>query len=48
VKVGIHGNGFVQIIDGAKEDERIVTKGGYYIKLASMSTRTQQGHGHDH
>ncbi len=47
-KVGIRGNGSVQIVDGVKEDERIVTKGGYYVKLASMSARTKQGHGHDH
>lgn len=48
VKTGIRGKGYVQIVEGIKEGERIVTKGGYYAKLASMSARMPQGHGHDH
>jgi RND family efflux transporter MFP subunit len=48
VSVGTQGNGYAQINGGIREDERVVTKGGYYVKLASLSARTQQGHGHDH
>jgi RND family efflux transporter MFP subunit len=48
VKTGIRDKGYVQIKEGIKERERIVTKGGYYVKLASMSARMPQGHGHDH
>lgn len=48
IKTGIRGNGYVQIINGLNDSERVVTKGGYYVKLASMSSRLPQGHGHDH
>lgn len=48
VKTGIRDKGYVQITEGIKETERIATKGGYYVKLASMSARMPQGHGHDH
>ncbi len=48
VKTGIRDKGYVQVVDGINGEERIVTKGGYYVKLASMSARMPQGHGHDH
>jgi RND family efflux transporter MFP subunit len=48
VKIGIKDKGYVQIAEGINERERIVTKGGYYVRLASMSARMPQGHGHDH
>ncbi len=48
VKTGVRDKGYVQIKEGIKAEERIVTKGGYYVKLASMSARMPQGHGHDH
>ena len=48
VKTGIRGNGRVQIVSGIKAAERVVVRGGYYVKLASMSSRLPQGHGHDH
>jgi RND family efflux transporter MFP subunit len=48
VKVGTRGNGYAHIREGLGEDERVVTKGGYYVKLASLSSRIQQGHGHEH
>jgi len=48
VKTVIRGGGQVQILSGVTADERVVTKGGYYVKLASMSSRLPQGHGHDH
>lgn len=48
VKTGIRGSGIVQVLSGIKEDERVVLRGGYYVKLASLSSRMPQGHGHDH
>jgi RND family efflux transporter MFP subunit len=48
VKTGIRDKGYVQIKDGINREERIVTKGGYFVKLASMSARMPQVHGHDH
>ena len=48
IRVGIRGNGSAHITEGITEGERIVTKGGYYVKLASLSSRMPQGHGHEH
>ncbi|NTU42905.1 MAG: efflux RND transporter periplasmic adaptor subunit [Nitrospirales bacterium] len=50
VKAGIRGRGSVQILSGIREDERIVLKGGYYVKLAALSSRMplDDGHGHAH
>jgi multidrug efflux pump subunit AcrA (membrane-fusion protein) len=48
VKTGIRGAGRVQIREGIREDERVVARGGYYVKLASLSARMPQGHGHEH
>ncbi len=48
IKTGIRGRGIVQIGGGVKEDERVVTKGAYYVKLASLSSRAPQGDGHAH
>ncbi len=43
---GSDGNN-VQVIAGLNEGERVVTKGAYYIKLASMSGALPE-HGHEH
>jgi RND family efflux transporter MFP subunit len=49
VKTGIRGSGVVQILSGIKEDERVVLRGGYYVKLASLSSRMPDPHaGHGH
>ncbi|MCX5717380.1 MAG: efflux RND transporter periplasmic adaptor subunit [Nitrospirae bacterium] len=49
VKTGIRGNGIVQVLSGIKEDERVVLRGGYYVKLASLSSRMPDAHaGHGH
>lgn len=48
VKVGLKGEGRVQITDGLDEEDRIVVRGGYYVKLASLSSRMPQGDGHAH
>jgi len=46
VTVGDHENGWVSIPDGLREGERVVTRGGYQVKLASSTVET--GHGHSH
>lgn len=50
VTLGVKDRGDVQILQGVKETDRIVTKGGYYVKQASqMSNKPQGAHdGHDH
>jgi cobalt-zinc-cadmium efflux system membrane fusion protein len=37
----------VQVLSGVKENERVVTKGAYQIKLATMSGK-MPAHGHEH
>jgi membrane fusion protein, heavy metal efflux system len=44
---GIRDNGHVQILSGLSEGERVVTKGAYAIRLASVSTSIP-AHGHAH
>jgi len=46
VKTGITDNGNVAILGGISEGERVVTKGAYLVKLASITTEV--GHGHTH
>ncbi len=45
--VGIRDGEFVQVLSGLAEGERVVTKGAYAIRLASVST-TIPAHGHAH
>jgi len=47
IKAGIRDSGFVQVIDGVKEGERVVTKGAYAIRLSSISG-VIPAHGHAH
>ena len=47
VTLGIRDGNFVQILAGLKEGERIVTKGAYAIRLASVSS-SLPAHGHAH
>jgi cobalt-zinc-cadmium efflux system membrane fusion protein len=47
IKAGIRDTGFVQVIDGIKEGERVVTKGAYAIRLSSISG-VIPAHGHAH
>jgi multidrug efflux pump subunit AcrA (membrane-fusion protein) len=46
VTVGAHDDGWVSILSGLEEGERIVTRGGYHVKLATTSVETGHGHGH--
>ena len=46
VVTGGHNNGWIAILKGIKAGERVVTKGGYQVKLASTSAAI--GHPHTH
>lgn len=47
VRTGIRSNGFVQILDGIKEGDRVVSRGAYEMKLASASgVIPESGHQH--
>ncbi len=47
LELGVRDNGYVEVLSGVKEGERVVTKGSYAIKLASLSPASF-GHGHGH
>lgn len=47
VKLGKRQSGLVQIIDGLKPGDRVVSKGAHLLRLASMSTSVP-AHGHVH
>ncbi len=47
LELGVRDSGFVEVKSGLMESERVVTKGAYAIKLASLSpTSFGGGHGH--
>jgi len=47
LELGIRDNGFFEVKDGVVSDERVVTKGAYFIKLASLSPESfSAGHAH--
>lgn len=48
VKIGVEDGGFVQITGGLKGDERLATRGAYYVKQAESAAKggADQGHGH--
>ena len=48
LKTGIKDGGYTEILEGVKTGERVVTVGGYQVKLASLSTSAPTGHGHEH
>jgi RND family efflux transporter MFP subunit len=47
VKLGIREADFVQVLEGLRSRERIVTRGAYLIRLAALSTQIP-AHGHVH
>ena len=47
VRLGIRDRGRVEVLDGVEPGERVVSRGNYYVKLASTSTGSI-GHGHSH
>ena len=48
LKTGIIDNGYVQVIEGLKVGERVVTVGAYQVRLAALSPESAIGHGHAH
>ena len=48
VKTGVQEGGFVQITNGLAENERIVTRGAYYVKQAATAAKGGGDHGHGH
>lgn len=48
LRTGISDNGYILATSGIAAGERVVTVGGYQIKLASLSTSVPTGHGHAH
>jgi|APEBP8051072266_1049373.scaffolds.fasta_scaffold01896_2 cobalt-zinc-cadmium efflux system membrane fusion protein len=48
LKTGTKEDGYVQILSGLKEGERVVTKGAYQVRLAALSPETAIGEGHAH
>lgn len=47
LKLGANDGSSIQVLSGIKENERVVTKGAYQIKLATMSSK-MPAHGHAH
>jgi multidrug efflux pump subunit AcrA (membrane-fusion protein) len=47
VTLGPRAGGLVQVTDGVKPGERVVTKGAFLVRLASLSTSVP-AHGHVH
>ena len=47
VKLGIRNSGMVQVLEGVRVGERVVTKGAYLIRLSTMSSAVP-AHGHVH
>lgn len=48
VTVGVSDGLNVRILDGLEIGERVVSKGAYYVKLASMSGAAPEAHNHSH
>ncbi|MEW6653194.1 MAG: efflux RND transporter periplasmic adaptor subunit [Bacteroidota bacterium] len=48
IKTGITDAGYVQVVEGLNEGERVVTKGAYQVRLAALSPESAIGHGHVH
>lgn len=48
LKTGISEGGYIQVLEGLKEGERVVTKGAYQVRLAALSPESAIGQGHVH
>jgi membrane fusion protein, heavy metal efflux system len=48
IKVGVEDDGFVEVLYGLNEGERVVTKGAYQVRLAALTPESAIGHGHVH
>ena len=47
VKIGLQQSGRVEVVEGVKPGDRVVTRGAYLIRLAALSTQIP-AHGHFH
>jgi multidrug efflux pump subunit AcrA (membrane-fusion protein) len=47
VRLGARAAGHVQVLEGVRPGERVVTRGGYLIRLAALSPQIP-AHGHVH
>ena len=47
IKIGVDDGQNIQILSGVEVGDRVVTKGAYQIKMASMATSVP-AHGHAH
>jgi cobalt-zinc-cadmium efflux system membrane fusion protein len=47
IQTGIYDGKFMEVLSGLEEGERVVTKGAYQVKMASMSGQAP-AHGHAH
>ena len=47
VKLGVRNSGMVQVLEGVRPGDRVVTKGAYLIRLSTMSSAVP-AHGHVH
>ncbi|MDP2366280.1 MAG: efflux RND transporter periplasmic adaptor subunit, partial [Ignavibacteria bacterium] len=48
LKTGIVDGGYIQVLEGLKEGERVVTIGAYQVRLAALSPESAIGQGHVH
>lgn len=48
LRLGLKDQGYIQVLSGLSEGERVVTTGAYLIHLASSSPAQAGGHGHAH
>lgn len=46
VKTGVRADGFVQVLEGVKDGERVVSRGAFEIKLANAGGIPAHGHQH--
>ncbi|MBE0494503.1 MAG: efflux RND transporter periplasmic adaptor subunit [Thiomicrospira sp.] len=47
VKLGVRDADWIEVVNGVKSGERVVSQGAYFVKLAS-SSQDEIGHGHAH
>jgi multidrug efflux pump subunit AcrA (membrane-fusion protein) len=47
LKLGVRSGGYVQVLEGVKDGERVVSRGAYEVKLATSAGGIPE-HGHQH
>ena len=46
VRLGANNGIDIEVVDGVKKGDVVVTRGAYFVRLASMSTAIPDGHNH--